>query len=93
MSREDLFAGNEDVASQLRNNLKESNVLDITSLSAATTAMFCFSKSTMFVSTMMMARNKQLAESFRGFLCRGQLLEGVDSDTIQHVVFRSPPHN
>lgn len=35
----------------------------------------------------MMARNKQLAESFRGFLCRGQLLEGVQSDTIQHVAY------
>ena len=42
----------------------------------------CFSTSTIFVSVMMMRR----ASSFRGFLCRGQLLEGVHSSTVQHVV-------
>lgn len=87
MSREELFAGIEDAASQLWNNLQESNDIRLYVAVNGDSRDVCFSKSTVFVSVMMMARNKKLAASFRGFLCRGQSLEGAASDAIHHVVY------
>ena len=90
VSREEIFEGIEYLAGDVWDKLKESNDTRFYVALSGDKSDVCFSKSTVFVSTMMMARHKQLAASFRGFLCLGQLLEDVDSDTtnpVQHIVY------
>lgn len=87
VTRDELFEGIEDAASQLWNKIRQSSDNRFYVALGGDSRDVCFSKSTIFVSIMMMAASTQLADSFRGFLCRGQLLEGVESDTVQHVVY------
>jgi len=87
VTREELFEGIEDVAGQLWDKIRESSDTRFYVALSGDTRDVCFSKSTIFVSIMMMAANTQLAESFRGFLCHGQLLEGADTDSVRHVVY------
>jgi hypothetical protein len=87
VSREELFAAMNDVASQIWSKLQKSSDTRFYVALSGDSRDVCFSKSTIFVSVMMMATNTQLADSFRGFLCHGQLLESAESGAIQHVLY------
>lgn len=86
VSRAQVFDGMQDMAANLWDSLsKSSNPRFYVALSGDTRDV-CFSKSTVFVSIMMMASNKDLAEHFCGFLCRGHLLECAADDAETHAV-------
>lgn len=91
VTRAELFEGIEEVAFQLWDNLTSHSSGDTRfyiALSGDSRDM-CFSKSTIFISIMMMAKIERLARSFQGFVCRGQLLDGAApvSSAIKHIVY------
>lgn len=87
VSREELFGSIVSVADHLWNELKQSSDTRFYVSLSGDNYNSCFSKSTLFVSVMLMDKRNELSASFQGILCHGHMLEGVVSPTIQHVVY------
>ena len=86
VSRAQVFDGMQYMAASLWDNLSESSNPNFYVALSGDTRDVCFSKSTVFVSIMMMASSKDLAKHFCGFMCRGHLLECAADDAETHAV-------
>lgn len=91
VTRAELFDGIEEVATQLWDNLTAHSSGDTRFYIALSgdSRDVCFSKSTIFVPIMIVAKIGGLARSFQGFVCKGQLVDGAApaSPAIKHFVY------